>query len=249
MALWSDIRDLLAGGRNGAFSAVVERVKRAFSGDPQTRRRVAFSVALIALSAKMAKADGVVSPSEVDAFREVFDVPQDEMANVARLYNLAKRDVAGAEAYATRVRSLFPGTTESDEAVLADVLDALFHIAKADGVLHRDELAFLESVGAAFGFDALRFDSIRRRHGDENGSNPYAVLEADPSWSYERLKAQYRRLATSCHPDRMMARGVPSEFIKLSNDRLAEVNDAWAIIERRHRMHRNRPAEILAQTA
>ncbi len=246
MAIWSDIRDLLAGDRNGAFAAVVERVKRAFVGDPQTRRRVAFSVALIALSAKMAKADGVVSPSEVDAFRDVFDVPDAEMKNVARLYNLAKQDVAGAEAYAARVRSLFPGTNEGDEAVLADVLDALFHIAKADGVLHRDELAFLEGVGEAFGFDEARFDSIRRRHGDEDGSNPYAVLEADPSWSFERLRAQYRKLAAACHPDRMMARGVPSEFIKLSNDRLAEVNDAWAIIEGRHKLHRTRPADVMA---
>ncbi len=246
MALWGDIRDLLAGNRNGAFAAVVERVKRAFVGDPQTRRRVAFSVALIALSAKMAKADGVVSPAEVDAFREVFDVPDAEMANVARLYNLAKQDVAGAEAYAARVRTLFPGTSEGDEAVLADVLDALFHIAKADGVLHHDELAFLEGVGMAFGFDQARFDGIRRRHGDEDGTNPYVVLEADPSWSFERLRAQYRKLAATCHPDRMIARGVPAEFIKLSNDRLAELNDAWAIIESRHKLHRARPADVMA---
>ena len=246
MALWNDIRDLLASGRNGAFFAVVERVKRAFVGDPQTRRRVAFSVALIALSAKMAKADGVVTPSEVDAFREVFDVPEAEMTNVARLYNLAKQDVAGAEAYAARVRSLFPGTDEGDEAVLADVLDALFHIAKADGVLHRDELIFLEAVGAAFGFDEARFDSIRRRHGDENGENPYSVLEADPSWSFAQLKAQYRKLAAANHPDRMMARGVPAEFVKLSNDRVAELNDAWAVIEARHKLQRSRPVDIMA---
>ena len=105
-----------------AFSGVLESARSVFAGDPQTRKQVAFSIAIIALSAKMAKADGVVTQDEVDAFRDVFEVPQDQAANVARIYNLAKGDVAGFVAYAQQVKKQFP----SDNAILEDVMDALF---------------------------------------------------------------------------------------------------------------------------
>ena len=114
-----------------------------FEGDPETRRKVAFSVAIIALSAKMAKADGVVTENEVDAFREIFEFPPDQGKNVARLYNLARQDVAGYETYAERLSTLCV-TCSKNCPVLEDVLDGLFHIAKADGLIHEKEMAFLE---------------------------------------------------------------------------------------------------------
>ncbi len=64
---------------------------------------MAFSVAVIALSAKMAKADGIVTEQEIDAFRRSSPFRRKRRANVARLYNLAKQDVAGYEAYAEKL--------------------------------------------------------------------------------------------------------------------------------------------------
>ncbi|MEL6750688.1 MAG: DnaJ family molecular chaperone [Pseudomonadota bacterium] len=242
MAIWNDIGGLLSGATGDAFAAIVERVRTLFAGDAETRRRVAFSVALIALSAKMAKADGVVTQSEVDAFRDIFEVPADEFDNVARLYNLAKQDVAGFDAYASKVRTLFPGDDPADDAVLEDVLDALFHIAAADGIIHEAELAFLEETAVRFGMDEARFKRISARHGDEAGQDPYAVLEARSDWDFARLKKQHRKLVADHHPDRLIARGVPPEFISIANDRLAAINAAWAVIEARHRPRTAQPA-------
>lgn len=234
MSIWSDIGQFLTTIASDAFAAVFEGVRTAFEGDAETRKRVGFSVALIALSAKMAKADGVVTADEVEAFREVFHVPPEEFANVSRLYNLAKQDVAGYDAYGQQVRSLFPGDDPTDNEVLHDVLDALFHIAKADSFVHENELLFLEEIAAVFGFDAHAFERIKMRHLQAEHADPYVILDADPDWNFAKLKSQYHKRVAESHPDRLIARGVPKEFIVIANDRLAALNGAWESIEAMH---------------
>ena len=222
MAVWTRFGDLFSWTAGEAFSTLVERVRTVFAGDAQTRRQVAFSIAMIALSAKMAKADGIVTPDEVKAFREIFEIPEKEGANVARLYNLAKQDVAGFDSYAQQVKKLFPG----DDEILEDVMDGLFHIAKADGLIHERETGFLDQIADIFGLSPVACRRIKMRHvgGD---SDPFEQLGAERSWDDATLKQHYRRLVRENHPDRMIARGVPEEFVAIANDRLASINQAW----------------------
>lgn len=212
---------------NDAFSSVVEAVRTVFEGDPETRRQVAFSVAVIALSAKMAKADGVVTDEEVSAFREIFDVPDAELNNVARLYNLARQDVAGFEAYARRVKTLFP----EDVSILNDVINGLFHVAKADGIFHVKEMAFMDTVASIFGIEGKDYERLRLRHMEPEGGSPYILMDALPDWDDETLKKHYRKIVSENHPDRLIARGVPEEFVAISTRRLAEINKAWEQIK------------------
>jgi DnaJ like chaperone protein len=234
MSIWSDISLYLATIAADALSTVLESVRTVFAGDFETRKRVAFSIALIALSAKMAKADGVVTEDEVNAFREVFKVPPQEVENVSRLYNLAKQDVAGFDSYGAQVKALFPGTHPSDNDILQDVLDALFHIAKADGLLHENEVLFLDELAVVFGFEAVQYERIKMRHMHSRNANPYTILEADPEWDFSRLKSHYRKRVADSHPDRLIARGVPSEFVVIATERLAALNGAWEAIEAIH---------------
>ena len=162
MSIWIRISDFIAGKATTALSGLVESVRTAFAGDPATRRRVAFSIAMIALSAKMAKADGIVTNDEVDAFREIFEIPSEEARRVSGLYNLAKQDVAGYEAYARQIAGLC-GSGEADCPLLIDVIDGLFHIAKADGVVHRTELQFLTDIAGIFGISGNGVSSGSRR--------------------------------------------------------------------------------------
>jgi len=236
MSIWSDIGEILSSLATDAFESVVEGVRTAFSGNAETRKRVGFSVAIIALSAKMAKADGVVTEEEVSAFRDIFAVPPDELDKVASLYNLAKQDVAGFDAYAQKVRDLFPGNADDDREILRDVLDALFHIAKADGVIHENELLFLEEISAVFGFDERDFAAVQTRHVSEGKEDPYDVIGAQPDWDFDAIKTQYRKRVSESHPDRMIARGVPAEFIALATERLAHLNAAWETIQRLHKL-------------
>ncbi len=180
MSIWSDLRTYLSSVACDAVCTLLEGVRTVFAENREKRRRVTFSIALIALSAKMAKADGVVSEAEVQAFRQVFKVPPQECENVSRIYNLAKQDVAGFDAYSLQVRKLFPGKDPSDEEVLQDVLDALFHIVKADGLIHENEVLFLDEVAFLLGFEEQVYQRIKMRHMHPADANPYTILDADP---------------------------------------------------------------------
>lgn len=229
------ISEFVAHASGSILSRLVEAVRTAFAGDPKLRRRVAFSIALIALSAKMAKADGIVTPDEVSAFHEIFAVPRAEMRNVSRLYNLAKQDVAGFEAYAMQMSGLC-GSGNADCPMLEDILDGLFHIAKADGVLHEREAAFLARVAEIFSISDVRFAQIRARH-MADASNPYVVLGVGPDSSFNEIKRRYRQLVAESHPDRLIARGVPEEFLAIANTRLAALNAAYEQIEKSRSRH------------
>ncbi|MCW2307052.1 DnaJ like chaperone protein [Rhodobium gokarnense] len=205
---------------------LIDAVYGMMSSGGSARRQVAFTVAMIALTAKMAKADGVVTEDEISAFSELFDIPAGEEKNVARLFNLAKQDVSGYEYYARRIAGMFADEPQA----LEDILDGLFHIAKADHVLHEGELAYLKRVSELFGFDAHHFGCIKARHVHPEASDPYIILDIDRSASEEELRRHYRRLVNETHPDRLIARGVPEEFVTIANDRLAAVNDAWTRI-------------------
>lgn len=227
MSVWYRLGEFLSDVVTDAFSNVIEAVRTVFEGDPETRRQVGFSVAIIALSAKMAKSDGVVTDEEVSAFQQIFEVPDNEANNVARLYGLARQDVAGFQAYARKIKSLFPDNNE----LLQDVVHGLFHIAKADGFYHQNEMAFLDEVASIFGIEGRAYERLKLRHTEPEGGDPYTFLDASKDWSNEKLKKHYRRVVAENHPDRMIAHGVPPEFISISTKHLAAINKAWEQIK------------------
>ena len=57
--------------------------------------------------------------------------------------------------------------------------------------------------------------------------NPYEVLEVQPTVTNDELKAQYRKLIADNHPDKLIARGVPEEFIAIATDKVAAINEAY----------------------
>ena len=239
MSVWGKLAGAAAGlaigGPIGALLGGVAGhyvIDRDQEQDGPAENQVAFTVGVIALGAKMAKADGVVTMDEVNAFKEVFKVPEGEMKNVARVFNLAKQDVAGYEAYAEQLATMFKGNRK----LLEDVLEGLFHIAKADEALHPGEEQFLSEVAKRFGFTETEFSYIKARHVVASKRNPYDVLGIQPAISNEELKSHYRRMVADNHPDKLMARGVPKEFIAIATEKVATINEAYEVIARERGM-------------
>ncbi|MEM1130606.1 MAG: molecular chaperone DjiA [Pseudomonadota bacterium] len=222
MSIWSRIANAVSALRQGESLRMVFDHLRT-----PPERSVAFAIAVIALGAKMAKADGRVTRDEVAAFREVFDIPAAEEANAAHVFNLARQDVAGFEEYARRIRAMFGG----GDPVLFDLTEGLFHIAVADGDYLDSENVFLERVAGIFEIPQAEFRALRARYVPDAPPDPYDVLGVSPEASLSDIRARWRDLVRESHPDRMSARGVPEEAVKLAEKRLIAINQAWEEIQ------------------
>lgn len=218
MSIWTRIADALSALASGeGLSAVFDRLRT------QPDMTVAFTIAVIALGAKMAKADGHVTRDEVTAFREVFFIAPEDEPQAARVFDLARQDIAGFDDYARRIKAMYA----EDEAPLCDLMEGLFHIALADGEYHPNENVFLEEVAEIFGFDHQRFTRIRSQFVPDAERDPYDVLGVPADADIATVRAAWRKLVRESHPDQLTARGVPQEAVKLAETRLIAVNRAW----------------------
>ncbi len=212
-----------------AAGHAVDRLRSAEPEETDATRQTAFTIAVIALSAKMAKADGQVTQDEIRAFRQILDVPEEELKNVGRVFDVARQDARGFEPYARQVAKMFA----ERPAVLEELLDALFHIAKADRVVHPQEEAFLKDVAAIFGFDDAKFARIRAAHLGADGSDPYAILGVRHDASDDEVRAAWRQLVRENHPDKLMSEGLPKDFIEMASAKMATINGAWEQIRKK----------------
>lgn len=218
MSIWTRISDALSALASGEpLSEVFDKLRAA------PERSVAFTIAVIALGAKMAKADGQVTRDEVTAFREVFQISKEDEAQAARVFNLARQDVAGFEAYAERIANMF----DEHDGRICFLMEGLFHIAMADGEYHPKEDDFLVRVAEIFGMDEMMFRSLRTRFVPDTTPNPYDVLGVSADTPMDEIRKKWRNLVRDMHPDRVMARGLPQEAVKLAESRLVAINQAW----------------------
>lgn len=221
MSVWTRISEALQALTAGeGLGAVFDRLR----SPPE--RSVAFTIAVIALGAKMAKADGKVTKNEVTAFREVFLIAEQDAEGAARVFNLARQDVAGFDDYARRIARMFKGQPDT----LCDLMEGLFHIAMADGSYHPNEDAFLEEVARIFGLSESSFASLRARFVPNSSPLPHTVLGIAPNASMEEARAAWRALVRANHPDALIARGLPEEAVRMAEKRMIDINRAWETI-------------------
>ncbi|WP_420349746.1 TerB family tellurite resistance protein [Pelagibius sp.] len=234
MSVWGKILGGAAGfalgGPLGALiGAVAGHAVDKMSGGTATAetadatKQIAFTIGVIVLGAKLAKADGQVTRDEVDAFKQVFRIPPEEMKNVGRVFDQARKNAGGYEPYAKQLARMFA----DNPAVLEELLGGLFHIARADGTVSADELGYLESLAVIFGFDAHDWDRIRAANVAAADSDPFRILGVDRDADDAAVKAAHRKLVVENHPDRLVAQGMPPEFVEMANEKLAKINAAY----------------------
>jgi len=191
----------------------------------------AFSTAVTALGAKLAKVDGRADGGEFLAFTEVFQPDPASEQNIHRLYDLARQTTHGFESYAKRLAKRYSTCPQ----LLEDVVDGLFHIAKADGVVTQDELDYLERVSDLFGMSPLSFRRLRATHLGVGKDDPYAILEVPADADDATVRKAWKLALSNAHPDRARARGLPADFIALAEAKAAAINAAFTTVMQERR--------------
>ena len=191
----------------------------------------AFSTAVTALGAKLAKADGFADDAEYAAFSQVFQPDAGSERSIHRLYDLAGQTTHGFESYAKRLAKRYAGCPQ----LLEDVLDGLFHIAKSDGVVTDDELTYLERVSQLFGQSRLTYRRLKATHLGAGADDPYVVLGVEADAADDAVHTAWRHALSEAHPDRALARGLPDEYVEVAQAKAAAINAAFAAITRERR--------------
>ena len=187
---------------------------------------VGFTAAVIGLGAKLAKADGTVTTDEVAVFAHIFQTAPEDQAAVRRVFELAQQTVRGYESYARKIGKKY----KNRPCLLEGVLDGLFYIAGADGVVTQDEMVFLETVSAAFGFSEATFLRIRASHLGAKADDPYVILGVAHDAEFGDIRLAYRKLMADNHPDRVVTNGAPREFELAAHDKAAAITSAYTKI-------------------
>jgi DnaJ like chaperone protein len=205
---------------------------------------VDFAAAVVALAAKMAKADGKITLDEAAAFRAAFPIAPDERALFDRLFKLAQETVHGYESYAKRIGRRYV----SKPCLLEDVLDILFAVAAADGAITEREEAYLSRVAEHFGFTETEFARLSAPYFPDREPDPYSILGIDIGASDDDIRRAWMRMMNENHPDTFIARGAPHEFIKAAHEKSAMINLAYEAIKKSRASKSVRQKNALSRT-
>lgn len=191
----------------------------------------AFTTAVTALGAKLAKADGRADGTEWGAFSDVFQPGAGSGRDIQRLYDLARQTTLGYEAYARRLAKRYGSCPQ----LLEDVVDGLFHIAKSDGAVTQEELGYLSSVSELLGQTPGAFRRLRATHLGAGPDDPYVILDIAPDAPDDLVRGAWKRALSASHPDRALGRGLPAEFVEVAQAKSAAINAAYDSVMRERR--------------
>ena len=194
-----------------------------FSNISQEQKQQIFTISFIVLSAKLAKSDGQVTNDEIQAFKEKFNVPKSELSKVGKIFNEAKKDVYGYKQIADQVGLVFA----NNKILLEEMLNNLFFIAASDGQISLKEVELLRSISQSFLIDENTFQRIFQMNLKDNTSDPYRILDVKREDSDQEIRKKWIELNKEHHPDNLIAKGMPKEFIEQSNKELAAINLAY----------------------
>ncbi|HHH47566.1 MAG TPA: co-chaperone DjlA [Gammaproteobacteria bacterium] len=209
----------------------------------QARAQQAFFETTFSVMGHLAKADGRVSEEEIALARQVMarmGLPEAARREAIRLFGQGKAADFDLDAALAGFRSV----TLGQRNLLQMFLEIQFFAAYADGAMDPDERRVLLHVCESLGFSQADFDRLdamiqAEMHGFQDGGkrrgpsleDAYAILNISEDASDSEVKKAYRRLMSQHHPDKLVAKGLPEEMMKLAQEKTHEIRTAYERIK------------------
>jgi len=187
--------------------------------------QAAYFVSVFSILGKLAKIDGVVTHEElavVESFINGLNIDPQEKQFARQVFNEAKASRFTIEDFALQ----FYQINRQQPNVLVSFLDVLFRLAAADGTLHPAEEQALSSIKDVFHISDQQFNSIRAGY-FRDVDKYYNVLNCTRESSNEEIKTSYRKLVKDFHPDTIVSKGLPEEFMDFAGKRFREIQEAY----------------------
>jgi len=221
------------------------------AGD-QERVQTIFFTTVFAVMGHLAKADGRVSREEIAMAENVMAQMhlQPEQRKVAiRLFNEGKREDFPLD----EVLYQFRQECNRRANLIQMFLEILIATAMADGRLDESERGVMLSICQFLGVPRVYFEQLlsmvtAQQHFSSSNSRGYAVppsrasledayrvLGIPASASDEEIKKAYRRQMNQHHPDKLVAKGLPEEMLKIATEKTQEIKAAYELIKRSRR--------------
>ena len=195
-------------------------------------KQVAFFAALFACLAKIAKADGRVDESEIKKIEEIISIKlnlnREHRKFAINIFQKAKDDNVSFESYASNIYQILSSSQNS----LLVFYEILFELALADGILHPKEDELLKKIPRIFRFDKNVYKSLYEKYVDQN-RNYYEVLGLSENSSFTEIKKAYLKKRKEFHPDTLIGKGLPEEFIGKAKEKFIEIQEAYEELEKR----------------
>ena len=105
-------------------------------------------------------------------------------------------------------------------------------------MLHPKELEMINKTSVIFGIPQDIFASIQAKFdsASKNFNNlleeDYKIFSCNQNDTDKKLKDNYLKLVKDYHPDSLVSKGLPEEFIRFANQRLSEINNAYDRIKK-----------------
>ena len=190
-----------------------------------TAKDVSFIQSMAGLSAKIAKADGVVSEQEIQVFKKIFNA--DRNPQVARIFNEAKKTTDGYEQYAKQLKILSQNNLDMKESIIEN----LFKIGVTDGEISEEEQRLFDDIANIIEIPQGNYTLIKNRFvckpQDTKSKNDYEILDIPYTATVKEIKNRWIELINQYHPDRIQAAGGTTEEIELATQKMAEINSAY----------------------
>ncbi len=223
------------------FDAKSERrqTKRYLPGD-QERTQAAFFAATFSVMGHIAKADGRVSKSEIALAEQLMIHMQLSPEQKKIAINLFKQG-KNPSFQLDEVLHQFKQECHRRTTLIRMFVEIQVQAAFADGKLDPSESRILQHVAQTLGFTQADLDQIisliTSGGASEAGQQmtleeAYNILGADEKMTTADIRKLYRKLLSQHHPDKLVAKGLPEEMIKLANEKTHEIQTAWKLVQK-----------------